>query len=114
MSNTDFAMLHQHSVAVMERATHHGQNVDQILPCIIGNVVIKCVPNTVTLRQHLGKPANIALWTSQATGRRYACCYSHTGLGSVELRANNHRGAVVCSFDNSNTAAQINAAFANL
>jgi hypothetical protein len=83
---------------VMERANHHGQNVNAVLLSLAGAVALFKDPHVpLEVKTRDGDTKNI-LWAS-IRGTRYAFCYNHHDQ-SVEIRLENFRGPVQHTFTN--------------
>lgn len=107
VSANNIADLHAYAQGVINRATHHARNVDEIALALLGAIVWRADPHSI---KHL---ANALWWNSAATGQRYACSYNHKA-GEIEIRAGSTQGATLHTFSNGTTIAQINQIFGTL
>ncbi|OFY86713.1 MAG: hypothetical protein A3F72_09650 [Bacteroidetes bacterium RIFCSPLOWO2_12_FULL_35_15] len=57
----------------MERADHHGQNVNEIVLAIAGAIIWKVTDDDIEVRTYAGQTANV-LWM-KINGNKYALCY---------------------------------------
>jgi hypothetical protein len=109
----DIATLHTYAQGVMHRANHHAGNVEAIALALIGGVIWRHKPGTIQIRGYNGSPANMLWWTSAATGISYAFAYNHHS-DEIELRDRTVRGAVLHSFTNATSLADVQRTFATL
>jgi hypothetical protein len=92
---TDMTILHRYAVGVMKRAKCHAPGVVEILPEVLGHVLL-CGKN---YSLHGSGTTNCMWFESVATGRRYAFSYSHTA-DAVELRDTNLQGPTLHQINN--------------
>lgn len=92
----------------MNRADHHGQNVNEIVLTLAGAVIWRATPD-VEVRTYNDETSNI-LWLT-INGRRYAVAYNHQTL-NIEIRNRNQNGTVLTTFNNASTAADAKRIFA--
>lgn len=107
---TTLTLLNQYINGVMERADHHGQNVNEIVLTLAGAVIWRATQD-VEVRTYNDQTANI-LWLT-VNVHRYAIAYNHQTL-SIEIRDRNQNGAVLATFNNANTALDVKNVFSNL
>lgn len=107
---TTLTLLNQYINGVMERADHHGQNVNEIVLTLAGAVIWKATQD-VEVRTYNDETANI-LWLT-VDGHRYAIAYNHQTF-NIEIRDRNQNGTVLATFNNSNTALEVKNVFLNL
>ena len=103
-------LLRQYVDGVMNRADHHGQNVNEIILTIAGCIAWKQEHLEAYTRE--GEMVN-ALWV-EINGNRYFLSYDHADEGSVMIKENNNRGNVIQRFDNTNTALEVKEFFQSL
>jgi len=104
--------LRSYLTAVMGRAEHHADQVDEVTLALIGAVVWRKDPDTkLEVLSRKGALTNV-LWVTIA-GTRYAFSYNHDQK-TIELRRGSLTGITVASFSNSSTLAQVKAVFAGL
>jgi hypothetical protein len=90
---------------VMERANHHGPNVNAVLLALAGAVALfKDANAPLEVKTHGENTANILRATIRGT--RYAFCYNHHNE-SVEIRLNNFRGPVQHTFTNATSPTEV-------
>jgi hypothetical protein len=106
---TDMQILHRYAVGVMTRAKHHAPQVVEILPEVLGHVLL-CGKN---FSLHGSGRTNCMWFDSVATGRRYAFSYSHT-VDAIELRDNNLQGPTLHQINSSMSRQLIAQIFAAL
>ena len=102
-------VLQEYLSGVMDRADHHGQNVNEIALTLAGAIVWKKDQVTDLKVMAMGGEMKNVLWF-WAGGEKYAVAYNHDKK-TIELRDGGTQGKVLHSFTNKTTAAQIRAAF---
>ena len=107
---TTLTLLNEYINGVMNRADHHGQNVNEIVLTLAGAVVWRATQD-VEVRTYNDQTANI-LWLT-INGHRYAIAYNHETL-NIEIRDRNQNGTVLAIFDNSTSAADVKRIFGGL
>lgn len=107
---TTLTLLNEYINGVMNRADHHGQNVNEIVLTLAGAVIWRATQD-VEVRTYNEETANI-LWLT-INGHRYAIAYNHQ-TGNIEIRDRNQNGSVLATFNNSTSAANVKAIFAGL
>ena len=107
---TTLTLLNEYINGVMNRADHHGQNVNEVILTLAGAVIWRATED-VEVRTYNAETANI-LWLT-VNGHRYAIAYNHNNM-NVEVRDRNQNGTVLHSFNNSNSASEVKAIFASL
>ena len=107
---TTLTLLNEYINGVMNRANHHGQNVNEVVLTLAGAVVWKATQD-LEVRTYGDSTANI-LWLT-VNGRRYATAYNHQAE-KIEIRDRSQNGEVLASFNNQTTAAAIKQFFASL
>jgi hypothetical protein len=107
---TTLTLLNEYINGVMERADHHGQNVNEVILTLAGAVIWRATQD-VEVRTYNEETANI-LWLT-INGYRYAIAYNHNTL-NIEIRDRNQNGTVLATFNNSNTALDVKTIFSNL
>ncbi len=124
----DVATLHQYAQGVMERAHHHATDVEAVCLTMLGGVVWRADPGSISIKQYAGRLANV-LWFSVCTPaypdgtpprRRgpdvledYAMAYNHS-TGLVEIRERVLTGRVLHELDNMTPHDAVRAIFAGL
>ena len=71
---TTLTLLNEYINGVMNRANHHGQNVNKIVLTLAGAVIWRATQD-VEVRTYNDQTANI-LWLT-VNGHRYAIAYNH-------------------------------------
>lgn len=107
---TTLNLLNQYINGVMERADHHGQNVNEIVLTLAGAVIWRATQD-VEVRTYNDETGNI-LWLT-INGHRYAIAYNHNTL-NIEIRDRNQNGTVLATFNNTNTALEVKKIFSTL
>lgn len=107
---TTLTLLNEYINGVMERADHHGQNVNEVILTLAGAVIWRATQD-VEVRTYNEETANI-LWLT-INGHRYAIAYNHNTM-NIEIRDRNQNGTVLATFNNSNTALDVKTIFSNL
>ena len=107
---TTLNLLNQYINGVMERADHHGQNVNEIVLTLAGAVIWRATQD-VEVRTYNDETGNI-LWLT-INGHRYAIAYNHNTL-NIEIRDRNQNGTVLATFNNTNTALDVKNIFSTL
>jgi hypothetical protein len=107
---TTLTLLNEYINGVMNRADHHGQNVNEIVLVLAGAVIWRATQD-VEVRTYNDETANI-LWMT-INGHRYAIAYNHQ-TGNIEVRDRNQNGTVLATFNNSTSAADVKTFFAGL
>jgi hypothetical protein len=107
ISATNVAALHTYAQGVMSRAMHHAGNVDAIALPLLGAIVWRANPNSIS------HGTNVVWWESAATHQRYACSYNRQ-TSEIEIRAGSTHGAALHSFSNTTPIASIQQIFGNL
>ncbi len=103
--------LNDYITGVMERAEHHGQNVNEIALAIAGAIIWKVKEEDIAVRTYNGQTANV-LWMV-VNGKRYALKYNHSDE-TIELRDRTMKGQLIASFDNSTPISQLKQVFQSL
>jgi hypothetical protein len=107
---TTLTLLNEYINGVMNRADHHGQNVNEIVLTLAGAVIWRATQD-VEVGTYNDETANI-LWLT-VNGNRYAIAYNHQTL-NIEIRDRNQNGIVLATFNNASTGANVKAIFAGL
>lgn len=107
----DVEELHAYATGVMDRADHHAGKVKGIALALLGGIIWRGEPDSIRIRRFAGSPANM-LWVT-ISGNTYVFAYNHE-TEKIEIRDRTQTGAVLHSFDDTNTAADIEAAFRGL
>ena len=93
--------LQQYLFGVSERASHHAQNISQVILTLAGAIVLYKDSGTyLEARTYRGEPANVVYMTINSN--RYAFSYEHESQ-SVVIKRNSVRGATIGSFNNNST-----------
>ncbi len=108
---TTFEALNDYIHKVMERADHHGQNVNEIVLAIAGAVLWRATQD-VEVRSNNNDGTGNVLWLT-INGNRYVLAYNHNTF-NIEIRQDSMQGAVLASFNNSNSIDQVKGVFATL
>jgi len=105
----DMATLTRYGRGIMAKAKHHGVSVMEVLPDLIGHVILRA--DKVEL---WGEGTGVALkFRAIRTGRTYAMSYDHL-THTVAMKDGNHQGPVIHRFDNGTDRAAVAAVFAVL
>jgi hypothetical protein len=105
---TDVQTLHDYAEGVMGRAEHHAGEVKAIALALLGGIVWRADPGSISIKQYDGGLANV-LWLTVAN-KRYALAYNHA-TAKIEIRDRTQSGAALHSFDNQTPAVEIESAF---
>jgi|GEM_PF-491902 len=90
---------------VVERATHHATNINEVILTLAGVVVLFKDPGRpLNVMTREGMQANV-MWVT-ISGTRYALSYNYSEE-SVEIRRGSLQGQVEDSFDNDTTPQEI-------
>jgi len=108
ITTKDIEELHAYAQGVMDRADHHAGNVKSIALALLGGIIWRGEPDSIRIRRFAGSLANM-LWVT-ISGKNYVFAYNHE-TEKIEIRDRTQTGAVLHSFDDTNTAADIEAAF---
>lgn len=100
-------VLNDYITGVMERADHHGQNVNEIALAIAGAIIWK-VTDDIDVKEYDGQTKNV-LWMT-VNGNRYALSYNHTAQ-TIELRDRSTQGNVIASFTNATPITDLKTVF---
>jgi hypothetical protein len=103
-------LLNSYILGVMDRADHHGENVNEIVLTLAGAVVWKATQD-VEVRMHQGSMANV-LWLTVGVNR-YAIAYNHNSQ-DIEIRERSQQGDVIATFNNQTTNLEVKQVFAKL
>jgi Integron cassette protein VCH_CASS1 chain len=104
----DVEELQTYAEGVMSRADHQAGKVTGIALALLGGIIWSGEPASIRLRGFAGSPANM-LWVDIGANT-YFFAYNHTAE-KIEIRDRTQTGSALHSFDDSNTAADIEAAF---
>ena len=107
---TTLTLLNEYINGVMNRADHHGQNVNEVVLTLAGAVIWRATQD-VEVRTYNDMTANI-LWLT-VNGHRYAIAFNHQ-TEEIEIRDRNQNGTVIANFNNHTTAATVKQIFAGL
>lgn len=107
---TTLTLLNEYINGVMNRADHHGQNVNEIVLTLAGAVIWRATQD-VEVRTYNEETANI-LWLT-VNGHRYAIAYNHQTF-NIEIRDRNQNGVVLATFNNLSSANDVKRIFAGL
>jgi integron cassette protein len=110
LSISDIDDLQAYLNGVLERATHHAQNVDGIALTLIGAIIWKKDRLSIRVAEREGETKNV-LWVS-INDTRYAFTYDHNNA-KIVVRHNSIQGHTVHSFDNATSLAEVIDAFNN-
>ena len=108
---SNLADLQKYVRGVLAAATHHGQNVDQVVLALAGGVISRQA-GLLQVRKAPAKGMGLGLTFSTHKGT-YVLSYNHTSQ-QIDLKDGTYQGPVLHSFDNSTPLAQIAGIFANL
>jgi len=107
---TTLNLLNEYINGVMNRANHHGQNVNEIVLTLAGAVIWRATQD-VEVRTFKDQTANI-LWLT-VNGHRYAIAYNHETF-HIEIRYRSQNGTVLAKFDNSTSTSDVKRIFLGL
>jgi hypothetical protein len=107
---TILTLLNEYINGVMNRADHHGQNVNEIVLTLAGAVIWRATQD-VEVRTYNDETANI-LWLT-INEHRYALAYNHL-TGEIEIRDRNQNGTVIATVNNTTNATEVKTIFAGL
>lgn len=107
---TTLNLLNEYINGVMNRADHHGQNVNEIVLTLAGAVIWRATQD-VEVRTYNDQTGNI-LWLT-VNGHRYAIAYNHETF-NIEIRDRKQNGAVLATFDNSTNTRDVKRIFEGL
>lgn len=102
-------VLKQYILGVMERAEHHGQNVDEICLAVAGAIVWKA--DRIDVYERMGSMGN-ALWL-YVDDKKYLLSFNHD-TGEIEVRQASTQGDVLASISNATSVAQVKQFFGSL
>jgi hypothetical protein len=108
---TDVQTLHDYAQGVMGRAQHHAGQVKAVALALLGGIIWRAEPGSISIKQYDGGLANV-LWFTVA-GRRYAVAYNHN-TEKIEIRDRTQSGQALHSFDNQSLVADVEAVFRRL
>jgi hypothetical protein len=108
---TEVQQLREYMRGVMERADHHAGNVDQIALAIAGAIIWRKDDEPLEAFTREGQTKNV-LWV-RIGGRRLAFSYNHQEQ-AIEVREGTTHGAVLRSFCNDDSVADVTEFFRNL
>ena len=108
---TEIAVLQEYLRGVLDRATHHADNVSQIALAIAGAIIWRKDPEPIKVLEQDGEMKNV-LWAFIG-GQRYAFTYDHKTQAILILQGTTH-GAVLHSLTNATSLSQLYNIFANL
>lgn len=105
---TDTDTLQKYVQGVMDRALHHGHNVQEILLALAGGVIWRA-DGDIKVRKSKRGPAGMGMALSiHISGQRYTVGYVHdTKQVEVRKMGDGHQVIERQAFDNSNTAADV-------
>ncbi|MEG3159458.1 hypothetical protein U1763_02980 [Sphingomonas sp. LB2R24] len=104
----DVEELQVYAAGVMDRADHHAGRVKGIALALLGGIIWRGEPGSIRIRRFAGAPANM-LWAT-ISGRTYVFAYNHDSE-KIEIRDRTQTGAVLHSFDDGDSAADVEIAF---
>ncbi|MCU0429188.1 MAG: hypothetical protein MUF42_04380 [Cytophagaceae bacterium] len=107
---TTLNLLNEYINGVMNRADHHGQNVNEIVLTLVGAVIWRATQD-VEVRTYNEQTANI-LWLT-VNVNRYAIAYNHQ-TENIEIRERTQNGTVIATFNNQTTAETVKQIFNRL
>lgn len=111
ISGNDVRVLHAYAEGVMNRADHHAGQVKGIALALLGGIIWRGKPDTIKIKQYDGNLANV-LWVEIGT-KEYAFAYNHD-TEEIEIRDRTQSGAMLHSFTNQTSPAQVEAVFRSL
>ena len=95
---TNIGVLQQYISGVMERANHHGGDVNEIVLALIGEILWQIDHDSdIEVHARDGDIKNV-LW-AYIRGTKYAFSYNHEA-GQIEMREGSVRGQTIQSFTN--------------
>jgi hypothetical protein len=103
--------LKQYLDGVMKKAHHHSPNVCDIIPTIMGNVMIYADIDQIEVGVREGDMKN-EMWI-MVSEYRYYLCYNHDD-GTIDLKEDGRQGMVLAKFDNSSPIYMVKATFEKL
>jgi hypothetical protein len=104
----DVDVLHQYAEGVMNRADHHAGQVKGIALALLGGIIWRGEPGSISIKQYAGSPTNV-LWVT-ISGKRHAFAYNHA-TGEIEIRDRTQSGAVLQGFNDSTPVADVESVF---
>ena len=108
---TEINVLRNYLRGVMNKADHHGPNVNEVVLALAGSVVWRKDDKPIEVLGREGEMKNV-LWF-RVDGTRYALSYNHD-TGEIELRQGTIQGSVIGSFSNTTTNNEVRQFFARL
>jgi len=92
----DLETLHDFAFSAMARAAHNALEVRPIALAILGGIMWRAEPDSITIKYNEGKLANELMWTS-ITDKEYSCRYNDQS-GSLEIRGQKNNGVPLYVF----------------
>jgi hypothetical protein len=109
---TDVDGLRTYICGVMERASHHAGNVDEVALALVGAILWRKDDDAdIKVMAKNGEAKNV-LWV-RIGEQRYAFSYNHR-TGKIEMRAGNMRGKPLHRFSNATQLSKVKAIFERL
>ena len=104
--------LHNYFSGVVQRATHHAPNVDEIIYILLGMIIAyKDSGTDINVSGQKSGTGNL-LWV-HIKGTHYAFQYDHLSA-SIKIHKNSYRGTLINTINNKTTLQQLCNIFNNL
>lgn len=103
-------ILREYLTGVLDRASHHAQNVNEIALAIAGGIIWKTT-NNIRVMSRDGEMKNV-LWL-QVNERKLCFVYNHAN-GNIEVKEGSTHGNVIESFNNSTPIGNVKVFFESL
>jgi len=107
---TDVDVLQEYIAGVMERASHHAGNIEEIALAVAGAIIWR-KNGPIRVGEREGHMTNV-LWVTIGH-RKYALSYNHDKL-VIEVRGDSIRGVVLASLSNATPLSDVKECFQSL
>jgi hypothetical protein len=111
ITSSDIEILHRYADGVMNRADHHAGQVKGIALALLGGVIWRADPGSISIKQYGGNLANV-LWIT-INSRTCAFAYNHE-IGRIEIRDRTQSGSALHSFNGETPVAEVEGVFRSL
>lgn len=96
-------ILQEYLNAVLERADHHANNVNEIALAIAGGIIWKTSRDVKVMTRN-GEMKNVL--SLQTKDKNICFVFNHV-TGNIDIRDNGIQGSIIKSFNNSNTVKDV-------
>lgn len=95
---------------VMKKAHHHSPNITEIIPVIIGNVLIYCDIDQIHVGEREGDMKNEMWFCIKGTENWFYLSYNHEDE-TIDMKEDGRQGNIIAKFENHTPPIMVKAIF---